>query len=75
MSHHAALIALLAVILTPTFIGINWYLLGLGVGIAHRGYRRTAPRDYPTLADYKPVEASDRARPSQRDRWVNAWEG
>ena len=72
MHHHWYDNALLWVVLVPLLAAVgfalSWYLLGVGVGIAHRGYNRLAPgpRVRRTTVPY-PVA-------SPRGPYANTWD-
>jgi hypothetical protein len=43
MTHHSIDVAILFAMLGTAGFAAAWYLIGLGIGIAHRGYNRIAP--------------------------------
>ena len=61
MTTHSIDLAILFALLGIAGFALAWYLIGLGIGIAHRGYNRIAPYKVRRVVDPQP---HDMIRPS-----------
>ena len=63
----------LGIIVSTIFFILNWYLLGIGVGIARRGFDRVGrnPRFHKAPPALPPPTIARRDDPT--GRWENAW--
>ena len=67
MSHHAVDHVLLLTLGGTVVFILAWYLLGMGIGIAQRGYNRVAP--YRITTKVEPPPTSYRRSPHSWEDW------
>jgi hypothetical protein len=71
MTDHAIGMVLMIILGGATSFVLGWYLLGVGIGIAQRGYNRVAPYRILTRVVPSPTFLFQ-ARPSTWDDWDSA---